>query len=47
MDAESGLWGILLTNAVHNGRADRAEFFSIRKRFYNAIFAEDSLRTAR
>ena len=40
VDAASGLWGILLTNAVHPARAGRTAFFSIRRRFYNAIFAE-------
>lgn len=36
VDARDGLWGVLLTNAVHFGR-DKTEFFRYRRRFYNAI----------
>lgn len=40
VDAQSGLWGVLLTNAVHFGR-DKVEFFRFRRRFYNAIVTDD------
>ncbi|MBE6585513.1 MAG: beta-lactamase family protein [Ruminococcaceae bacterium] len=39
VDAADGLWGVLLTNAVHFGR-DKTAFFDIRRRFYNAMRAE-------
>ena len=38
VDSENGLWGILLTNAVHYGR-NRVEFFRYRRKFYNAMAA--------
>lgn len=38
VDAESGLWGVLLTNAVHFGR-DKTAFFRVRRAFYNAMAA--------
>ena len=37
VDCETGLWGILLTNAVHYGRENRAPYFSLRNRFYDEI----------
>lgn len=39
VDEKSGLWGVLLTNAVHFGR-DKTEFFRYRRRFYNAMVAD-------
>ena len=39
-DYETGLWGVLLTNAVHYGRENRNEYFSLRKRFYDMIITE-------
>lgn len=39
-DRKTGLWGILLTNAVHCGRENREEYFSVRKRFYDMIVSE-------
>ena len=38
VDADTGLWAVLLTNAVHLGR-DRTEFFRVRRLFYNAVAA--------
>ncbi len=40
VDCETGLWGILLTNAVHYGRENRAPYFSLRSRFYDEIVTE-------
>lgn len=40
VDAESGLWGILLTNSVHYGRNNRASSYPLRRRFYNLMTAE-------
>ena len=34
VDAESGVWAVLLTNAVHFGR-DKTEFFRVRRLFHN------------
>ena len=39
VDAQSGLWGVLLTNAVHYGR-DKTALFDARRRFYNAMVAD-------
>lgn len=39
-DSETGLWGILLTNAVHYGRDHRSEYFNLRRRFYDTMYAE-------
>lgn len=39
-DYETGLWGILLTNAVHYGRENRNQYFSIRRKFYDMIITE-------
>jgi len=39
VDAKSGLWGVLLTNAVHYGR-DKTALFDVRRRFYNAMVAD-------
>lgn len=36
VDAETGAWGILLTNSVHFGRS-RAAFFRYRRAFYNTV----------
>lgn len=38
VDAETGIWAVLLTNAVHLGR-DRVEFFRVRRLFHNAVMA--------
>lgn len=38
VDAETGVWAVLLTNAVHLGR-DRTEFFRVRRLFYNTVAA--------
>ena len=40
VDSNTGLWGILLTNAVHYGRENRADYFALRKSFYNSIVKE-------
>ena len=42
-DFETGLWGILLTNAVHYGRDNRNEYFTLRRKFYDTIIAEYKL----
>ncbi len=39
VDTRSGLWGVLLTNAVHYGR-DKTALFDARRRFYNAMVAD-------
>ena len=39
-DAETGLWGILLTNAVHYGRENRSQYFALRKRFFDMMITE-------
>lgn len=36
VDAETGLWAVLLTNAVHLGR-DKTEFFRVRRLFHNTV----------
>ena len=36
VDAETGIWAVLLTNAVHLGR-DKTEFFRVRRLFHNTI----------
>jgi CubicO group peptidase (beta-lactamase class C family) len=36
VDAETGVWAVLLTNAVHLGR-DKTEFFRVRRLFHNAV----------
>lgn len=41
VDAKDGLWGVLLTNAVHYGR-DKTAFFDVRRRFYNAMVGDFS-----
>lgn len=40
IDRETGLWGVLLTNAVHYGRENRSEYFSLRRRFYDTMITE-------
>ncbi|MBQ9780899.1 MAG: beta-lactamase family protein [Clostridia bacterium] len=40
VDAETGRWAVLLTNAVHYGR-DKTEFIRYRKLFHNALMTED------
>ncbi len=39
-DYQTGLWGILLTNAVHYGRENRSDYFTIRRAFYDMIIVE-------
>lgn len=39
VDAESGRWAVLLTNAVHLGR-DKTAFFRVRRLFHNAVMGE-------
>ena len=39
VDVKTGLWGVLLTNAVHYGR-DKTGLFDARRRFYNAMVAD-------
>ncbi|MBQ4338194.1 MAG: beta-lactamase family protein [Clostridia bacterium] len=39
-DCETGLWGVLLTNAVHYGRDNRSGYFAVRKSFYDMIVTE-------
>ena len=39
VDSETGLWGVLLTNAVHFGRENKGPFFRYRRLFYNAMAA--------
>ena len=39
-DSETGLWGILLTNAVHYGRENRSDYFAIRRKFYDMMLTE-------
>ena len=36
VDAETGVWAVLLTNAVHLGR-DKVEFFRLRRLFHNTV----------
>lgn len=40
VDYETGLWGVLLTNAVHYGRNNRSDYFSIRRKFYDTMITE-------
>ena len=40
IDAQTGLWGILLTNAVHYGRENRNAYFALRKEFYDTMITE-------
>ncbi len=40
VDCETGLWGVLLTNAVHYGRDNRSEYFLVRKNFYDTMITE-------
>lgn len=40
VDYETGLWGLLLTNAVHYGRENRAGYFVLRRKFYDKIITE-------
>jgi CubicO group peptidase (beta-lactamase class C family) len=39
VDAETGVWAVLLTNAVHLGR-NKTEFFRVRRLFHNTLMAE-------
>lgn len=39
VDSKTGLWGLLLTNAVHLGRENKGPYFRCRKLFYNALAA--------
>ncbi len=36
VDAKTGIWAVLLTNAVHLGR-DKTEFFRVRRQFHNLV----------
>ena len=40
IDYETGLWGLLLTNAVHYGRENRDEYFALRRKFYDTMITE-------
>lgn len=40
VDKETGLWGVLLTNAVNFGRENKAKFIDIRKKFYEIMLKE-------
>ena len=40
VDAETGIWAVLLTNAVHLGR-DKTAFFRLRRQFHNVIMGVD------
>ena len=39
VDAATGLWGAVLTNAVHYGR-ERSRWFALRRAFYAAAVQE-------
>ncbi|MBE6558878.1 MAG: beta-lactamase family protein [Ruminococcaceae bacterium] len=39
VDAQTGLWGVLLTNAVHFGR-DKTAFLDLRRAFHNAMVGD-------
>ena len=39
VDADTGIWAVLLTNAVHLGR-DKTEFFRVRRLFHNTVMGE-------
>ena len=39
VDAETGLWAVLLTNSVHLGRDNRTESFRLRRQFHNAVIS--------
>ena len=45
VDSQTGVWGVLLTNAVHFGR-DKTAFFRYRRLFYNAMMAGFGLTEA-
>ena len=38
VDAVTGIWAVLLTNAVHFGR-EKTEFFRVRRLFHNAVIS--------
>ncbi len=40
VDKATGLWGVLLTNAVHFGRENRSAYFSLRRSFYDSMITE-------
>ncbi|MBR3954027.1 MAG: beta-lactamase family protein [Clostridia bacterium] len=40
VDKDTGLWGILLTNAVHYGRENRTKYFALRRKFYDSLMRE-------
>lgn len=42
VDRETGLWGVLLTNAVHYGREHRGNYFLLRRNFYDIMINEYS-----
>lgn len=45
IDAKSGLWGILLTNSVYDGRDNRAAYYPHRRQFYQIL--EEEFQTMR
>ncbi len=40
VDKQTGLWGVLLTNAVAFGRENKGKYIDIRKQFYNMMITE-------
>ena len=40
VDNQTGLWGVLLTNAVAFGRENKSKYIDIRKQFYDTIIDE-------
>ena len=42
VDAQTGVWAVLLTNSVHLGRDNRGESFRVRRLFYNTVMGEFS-----
>ena len=40
VDSQTGVWGVLLTNAVHLGRENRGPYFELRKAFYDSLVSE-------
>ncbi len=46
VDKDTGLWGILLTNAVHYGRENRTQYFALRRKFYDTMIEEYKKGTA-
>ena len=46
VDKDTGLWGVLLTNAVHYGRENRTQYFALRRKFYDTMIEEYKKGTA-